>query len=108
MTRKNVKKTLQQGIVGVLPQRDNQGRVMVLFNFAAWDMSLSYHFEKMVRVWVYTLEKLFESEETQINGFVVICNLRQLSVLQTKSLRTAMLTKAQQVFQVRGVIIIWC
>ena len=79
---------------------------MVLFNFAAWDMSLSYHFEKMVRVWVYTLEKLFESEETQINGFVVICNLRQLSVLQTKSLRTAMLTKAQQVFQVRGVIII--
>lgn len=101
LTRKNVKKTLEQGIVGVLPQRDNKGRVMVLFNFAAWNFSLAFHFEKMIRVWVYTLEKLFESDETQINGIVIICDLRQLSVLQTKSLRTSMLTKVISVFQVR-------
>ena len=100
LTRKNVKKTLEQGIVGVLPQRDNKGRVMILFHFQAWNFNLAFHFEKMIRVWVYTLEKIFESEETQINGIVIICDLRQLSVLQTKSLRTSMLTKAISVFQV--------
>ena len=100
LTRKNVKKTLEQGIVGVLPQRDTKGRVVILFNFSAWNMSLAFHFEKLLRVFVYTLEKLFESEETQINGVVIICDLNKLSVLQTKSLRSAMVTKILEVFQV--------
>ena len=100
LTRKNVKKTLEQGIVGVLQQRGTKGRVLVVFNFSAWNMSVAFHFEKMLRVWVYTLEKLFESGETQINGCVLICDLNQLSVLQTKSLRTSMLAKVISIFQV--------
>lgn len=99
LTRKNVKKTLEQGIVGVLPQRDRYGRVIVLFNFSGWDMSVPFHFEKLLRVWVYTLEKVYESAESQINGIVIICNLYQLSVLQTKSLRSSMIAKAIRVFQ---------
>lgn len=101
LTRKNVKRTMEQGIVGVLPQRDKKGRVIITFNFSKWNMSLPFHFEKLLRVFVYTLEKLFESEETQINGFVVICNLSQLSVLQTKSLGAPMIEKIVEIFQVR-------
>lgn len=101
LTRKNVKKTLEQGIVGVLQQRDVKGRVIMTFNFSKWNMSLPFHFEKLLRVWVYTLEKVFESQETQINGVVVVCDLGQLSVLQTKSLRSAMLIKVIEVFQVK-------
>ena len=63
-------------------------------------MSLPFHFEKMLRVWAYTLEKLFESQETQINGVVIICDLSQLSMLQTKSLRSQMLIKVKEIFQV--------
>lgn len=100
LTRKNVKRTMEQGIVGVLPQRDKKGRVIMTFNFSKWNMSLPFHFEKLLRVFVYTLEKLFESEETQINGVVVICNLSQLSVLQTKSLGVTMIEKSVEIFQV--------
>ena len=100
LTRKNVKRTMEQGIVGVLPQRDKKGRVIMTFNFSKWNMSLPFHFEKLLRVFVYTLEKLFESEETQINGVVVICNLTQLSVLQTKSLGAAMIEKVIEIFEV--------
>lgn len=102
LTRKNVRKTLEQGIVCVLPQRDSKGRVIVLFNFAQWNMSLPFHFEKLLRVWVYTLEKVFEIDETQINGIVIVSDLSQLSVLQTKSLGSTMLSKVVSVFQVRG------
>ena len=100
LTRKNIKKTLEQGIVGVLQSRDSKGRVLMIFNFKHWSLSLPFHFEKMLRVWVYTLEKLFESQETQINGVVIICDLSQLSMLQTKSLRSQMLIKVKEIFQV--------
>ena len=100
LTRKNVKRTMEQGILGVLPQRDKKGRVILTFNFSKWNMSLPFHFEKLLRVFVYTLEKLFESEETQINGVVVVCNLSQLSVLQTKSLGSAMIEKIIEIFEV--------
>lgn len=100
LTRKNIKKTLEQGIVGVLQSRDSKGRVLMIFNFKHWNMNLPFHFEKMLRVWVYTLEKLFESQETQINGVVIICDLSQLSMLQTKSLRSQMLIKVKEIFQV--------
>lgn len=100
LTRKNIKKTLEQGIVGVLQSRDSKGRVLIIFNFKNWNMSLPFHFEKMLRVWAYTLEKLFESQETQINGVVIICDLSQLSMLQTKSLRSQMLIKVKEIFQV--------
>jgi len=99
LTRKNVKRTMEQGIVGVLPQRDKKGRVILTFNFSKWNMSLPFHFEKLLRVFVYTLEKLFESEETQINGVAVICSLSQLSVLQTKSLGSAMIEKVVEIFE---------
>lgn len=101
LTRKNVKRTMEQGILGVLPQRDKKGRVILTFNFSKWNMSLPFHFEKLLRVFVYTLEKLFESEETQINGVVVVCNLSQLSVLQTKSLGSAMIEKIVEIFEVK-------
>ncbi|XP_065066825.1 retinaldehyde-binding protein 1-like [Rhopilema esculentum] len=99
LTRKNVKRTMEQGIVGVLPQRDKKGRVIMTFNFSKWNMSLAFHFEKLLRVFVYTLEKLFENEETQINGVVIICNLTQLSVLQTKSLGAPMIDKVLEIFE---------
>lgn len=101
LTRKNVKRTMEQGIVGVLPQRDKKGRVIMTFNFNKWNMSLPFHFEKLLRVFVYTLEKLFESEETQINGVVIISNLSQLGVLQTKSLGAPMIEKIIGIFEVR-------
>ncbi len=100
LTRKNVKRTMEQGIVGVLPQRDKKGRAIVIFNFHGWNMSLAFHFEKLLRVFVFTLEKLFESEETQINGMVIISNLAQLSVLQTKNLGATMITKILEIFEV--------
>ena len=100
LTKKNVKRTLEQSIVGVLPQRDRKGRAIIIFNFSGWNMSLPFHFEKLLRVFVFTLEKLFESEETQINGVVIICDLSQLSVFQTKSLGSAMISKVVEIFQV--------
>eukprot|EP00794_Sanderia_malayensis_P005980 gene5980-6676_t len=99
LTRKNVKRTMEQGIVGVLPQRDKKGRAILTFNFNGWNMSLPFHFEKLLRVFVFTLEKLFESEETQINGIVIISNLAQLSVLQTKNLGASMITKILEIFE---------
>ncbi|XP_065653644.1 retinaldehyde-binding protein 1-like [Hydra vulgaris] len=99
LTRKNIRKTLEQGIVCVLPQRDQHGRVLINFDLRKWDFSVPWHFDKLLRVWVYTLTKLFEVDETQINGIVIICDLRQLSVLQTKSLRSSMLKKVIDLFQ---------
>ena len=75
-----------------------------MFNVEKWNMSLAFQFDKLLRVWVYTLEKLFKIDETQINGVVITCNLSQLIVLQSEILHTAMLMKSINFFSGKNIL----
>lgn len=75
-----------------------------MFNVEKWNMSLAFQFEKLLRVWVYTLEKLFKIDETQINGVVITCDLSQLIILQSEILHTAMLMKSINFFSGKNIL----
>uniref|UniRef100_H2ZEV6 CRAL-TRIO domain-containing protein n=1 Tax=Ciona savignyi TaxID=51511 RepID=H2ZEV6_CIOSA len=67
----DVRQWMGKGRPGVLPTRDAHGRVILFFRLDGWDPE-EFPFTEVMQCFVYVLEKLLESEETQINGVCLV------------------------------------
>uniref|UniRef100_H2XNU9 CRAL-TRIO domain-containing protein n=1 Tax=Ciona intestinalis TaxID=7719 RepID=H2XNU9_CIOIN len=76
-----VRQRMEMAQPGVLPYRDHEGRVVFLFKIKDWKPE-TYPFWKVVQTYIYLIEHLLKSEETQINGIVIIENFEDYSFRQ--------------------------
>ncbi|XP_062361210.1 alpha-tocopherol transfer protein-like isoform X4 [Cinclus cinclus] len=74
-----IKPVLESGFVTVLPHRDPQGRHVVCIRPDRWTPS-NYPITENIRAIYLTLEKLIQSEETQVNGIVILADYKGVSL----------------------------
>uniref|UniRef100_H2YUG2 CRAL-TRIO domain-containing protein n=1 Tax=Ciona savignyi TaxID=51511 RepID=H2YUG2_CIOSA len=98
VSEEEVRQRIHQAQPGVLPYRDHEGRVVLLFNIKDWD-PVAYPFWKVVQTYVYLIERLLVSEETQINGIVIIENFEDYSIRQMAAVRISDYRKVVGMFQ---------
>ncbi|XP_021376046.1 alpha-tocopherol transfer protein-like [Mizuhopecten yessoensis] len=79
-----VKHVLDDGVTGVLASRDKEGRRVVIFRPGKWDVA-RYGLDDIFRTNFLTLSKLIEEEETQVNGIVMVIDLKDLSWSHAKN-----------------------
>lgn len=72
-----IKHVLDDGVTGVLPSRDLEGRRVVVFRPGRWDPA-RYGLDDVFRTNFMTLSKLIQDEETQVNGFVMLIDLKNM------------------------------
>ncbi|XP_045168285.2 alpha-tocopherol transfer protein-like [Mercenaria mercenaria] len=70
-----VKHVLEDGVTGVLPQRDKFGRRVLVFRPGRWDPS-KYPVPHVFKTNFMTLSKLIEDEETQVSGIIMLADLK--------------------------------
>ncbi|XP_040186065.1 alpha-tocopherol transfer protein-like [Rana temporaria] len=68
-----VKPVLDSGFLTVLPHSDKEGRRVVCIRPGRWNPR-DYPITENVRAMYLSLEKLVESEETQVNGIVILAD----------------------------------
>lgn len=68
-----VKPVLDSGFLTVLPHSDKEGRRVVCIRPGRWNPR-DYPITENVRAMYLSLEKLIESEETQVNGIVILAD----------------------------------
>lgn len=71
-------KSFEHGLQAVLPERDQNGRQIFLFDAGAWDPSV-YSLDDIFRTNYLFLEEMTNSTETQVNGMVAIVNFKNLN-----------------------------
>ena len=76
----------EAGVIGGLKSRDKKGRSVMVGFPGRWDPSV-HSLEDVLRALLFQLEHLVESEETQINGIVLIADFAGFSLGQAKSLK---------------------
>uniref|UniRef100_A0A8C2SNL1 Alpha tocopherol transfer protein like n=2 Tax=Coturnix japonica TaxID=93934 RepID=A0A8C2SNL1_COTJA len=74
-----IKPVLESGFVTVLPHRDPEGRHVVCIRPDRWTPS-NYPITENIRAIYLTLEKLIQSEETQVNGIVILADYKGVSL----------------------------
>ncbi|XP_018430175.1 PREDICTED: alpha-tocopherol transfer protein-like [Nanorana parkeri] len=75
-----VKPVLDSGFLTVLPQNDMQGRRVVCI-LSRWNPR-DYPMTENIRAMYLSLEKLIESEETQVNGIVILADYQGVGLSQ--------------------------
>ena len=88
------------GIFAVLPNRDRQGRVVVLF-FPGRHRLCEIPFDHMLRACVYVLERAVRSAETQVNGIVLLEDFDGFTLKQALGLKARDLKNLVTLAQVR-------
>ncbi|XP_032817752.1 alpha-tocopherol transfer protein-like isoform X1 [Petromyzon marinus] len=76
-----VKNVLDSGFIRVVPQRDSQGRRIIIQSPGKWNPSTTPIIENL-RAMYMTLELLLQSEETQVNGIVLLGDYKGLGLAQ--------------------------
>ncbi|XP_053308869.1 alpha-tocopherol transfer protein-like [Spea bombifrons] len=76
-----VKPVLDAGFLTVLPQTDREGRRIVCVRPGQWNPR-DYPITENIRAMYLSLEKLIESEETQVNGIVILADYNQVGLSQ--------------------------
>ncbi|XP_077869426.1 alpha-tocopherol transfer protein-like [Saccoglossus kowalevskii] len=71
----NIKHIWDNNLQAALPSRDQEGRRIVIFRPGKWDPS-EYPVQDLIKANLLTVEKLLEDEETQVNGIVLIGDLK--------------------------------
>ncbi|NXQ96683.1 TTPAL protein, partial [Sagittarius serpentarius] len=74
-----IKPVLESGFVTVLPRLDPEGRHVVCIRPDRWTPS-NYPITENIRAIYLTLEKLIQSEETQVNGIVILADYKGVSL----------------------------
>ncbi|XP_060066863.1 alpha-tocopherol transfer protein-like [Ylistrum balloti] len=72
-----VKHVLDDGVTGVLASRDKEGRPVIVLRPGKWDVS-RYGLDDIFRTNFMTLSKLIEDEETQVNGLIMVIDLKEM------------------------------
>lgn len=85
----DIRKSLENGLPGVLESRDRKGRCILIVNGINWDCS--YSLMSIYRALLYTLEFLIQNIHNQANGFVVLVDWTEFSFRQTTNLKPSVL-----------------
>ncbi|CAG9824862.1 unnamed protein product [Phaedon cochleariae] len=80
---------IENGLPGVLPQKDRKGRSVLVFTGANWDCS--YPLLSIYRALWLILERYIEHIHNQTNGFVVIVDWTEFTFRQTSNLKPSIL-----------------
>lgn len=82
----SVKEIWRAGIIGGLSCRDRKGRAVMVSFPGRWEPE-SHGLEDTMKALTQQLEHLIKSEETQINGIVLIADFSNFSLYQARSIR---------------------
>ncbi|XP_028131456.1 clavesin-2 [Diabrotica virgifera virgifera] len=85
----DIQKSLENGLPGVLRQKDRKGRCILLFTGNNWDCS--YSLQTIFRAFLLVLEHLIEHVHNQSNGFVVIVDWTEFTFRQSTYLKPSVL-----------------
>ncbi len=76
----------ESGVLGGLRSRDRRGRSVIISFAGRWRPDEQSE-EEVLRAFVLQLEHLIESDETQVNGIVLIADFAEFSFYQTRCLK---------------------
>uniref|UniRef100_A0A8C5QA41 Alpha tocopherol transfer protein like n=1 Tax=Leptobrachium leishanense TaxID=445787 RepID=A0A8C5QA41_9ANUR len=93
-----IKPVLDSGFVTVLPHTDHMGRRIVCMRPGQWNPR-HYPITENVRAMYLTLEKLVESEETQVNGIVLLADYSGVGLSQASHLGPFIAKKVTGILQ---------
>jgi len=82
----------------VLKTRDNKGRHVFLVRCEKWDPKTT-GFEQVLSSFILLLDEMLKTEDTQLNGIVVIADLKTLSLSHARLIRPAQLSAIVDVIQ---------
>lgn len=82
----NIQLALRDGFPTIIPQRDRQGRKIVILFASNWN-PIAYSVMTIFRALLLSLEKLLEDIQNQANGFVLIVDWTNFSYKQTSNLQ---------------------
>ncbi|XP_041355881.1 retinaldehyde-binding protein 1-like [Gigantopelta aegis] len=79
---------ISKGFPVILPNRDKEGRVWLLFDVGSWDHT-EIPFPELMASLLYVIETLIENEETQVNGFVLLETYERYHIDQALAMKPA-------------------
>lgn len=94
---------LRDGFPTIIPQRDRQGRKILILFAANWN-PISYSLVTVFRALLLSLEKLLEDIQNQANGFILIVDWTNFTYKQTGSLQLKVIKMMIEGFQVSQVL----
>ncbi|XP_077301078.1 LOW QUALITY PROTEIN: clavesin-2-like [Arctopsyche grandis] len=81
---------LEDGLPGVLAERDRRGRCVLIMFASNWNPAL-YTLTSVYRALLITLEKALEDVHNQANGFVIVVDWTEFSFKQSSNMNPKML-----------------
>ncbi|XP_067653407.1 retinaldehyde-binding protein 1-like [Haliotis asinina] len=98
LTFNGVRHALEQSFPGVLPVKDKQGRVVIMYDTGSWDHN-KISFDEMLASFLFLLENLVENEENQIRGFVVLETYENYHISQAMQMKASDIKKLVDMLQ---------
>lgn len=86
----NIQLALRDGFPTIIPQRDRQGRKILILFASNWN-PIAYSVVTVFRALLLSLEKLLEDIQNQANGFVLIVDWTNFTYKQTRNLQLKMI-----------------
>lgn len=85
----DIRRALENGLPGVLKEKDRKGRCVLLLTGSNWDCS--YSLLSIYRAMLLSLDHLTDEIHNQANGFVIIVDWTEFSYKQTSYLKPSVL-----------------